>query len=236
MNILITNDDGIDANGIEKLAEVAKKFGEVWVIAPDGQRSAMSHRVSYFGEIIVKEYDFPVKNVHAFSCSGTPADCVRVGVLKIMKQKPDIVFSGINHGYNMAGDIQYSGTVAAALEAAFWKIPAIAFSRDMCDDFSTVDKYIEEVISKYIKMPLKQNQIWNVNFPNCKVEECKGFLENVSISYDDFYQDEYSEKINEDGSRSLQVVPNRNWKATEGTDLYGIINNYVTVGIVNNVK
>jgi len=114
--ILITNDVGIHANGLERLAEAASAYGQVWVIAPDGQRSAVSHSVTLYASVDVFPYDYPIKGVRAFTCSGTPADCVRIGILYLMPAKPDILLSGINFGYNMGSDIQYSGTVGAAFE------------------------------------------------------------------------------------------------------------------------
>ena len=96
--ILITNDDGIESDGIARLAEAAKEFGEVWIVAPESQRSAASHSITLRHPIDVLPHDFPVEGVHAFSCSGTPGDCVRVGSLNIMPVKPDVVLSGINFG------------------------------------------------------------------------------------------------------------------------------------------
>ena len=118
-HILITNDDGIGAEGIRKLAEIARGFGEVTVVAPDTQRSAASHHCIFSRPLILKEYNFGLYGVKAFTLDGTPADCVRVGIFAASDIKPDIVLSGINHGYNISSDIQYSGTVGAALEAAF---------------------------------------------------------------------------------------------------------------------
>lgn len=128
--ILITNDDGIDSDGIIRLAKIAVEFGEVWVVAPESQRSAMSHSVTLRHGIEAWKVDFPVSGVHAYACDGTPADCVRIGVLNIVPGKPDHVFSGINYGYNVASDIQYSATAGAAFEAAFQKVHTIAFSED----------------------------------------------------------------------------------------------------------
>ena len=104
--ILITNDDGIQSDGIIRLARAAKKYGKVWVVAPDGQRSAMSHRITLRETIEFFPVDFPVEGVHAYASTGTPADCVRFGILNIVKEKPDYVFSGINYGYNSGTDIQ----------------------------------------------------------------------------------------------------------------------------------
>ena len=128
--ILITNDDGIKSDGIVRLARAAKELGEVWVVAPDSQRSAMSHSVTLRHSIEAWKVDFPVPGVYAYACDGKPADCVRIGVLNIVPGKPDHVFSGINYGYNVATDLQYSATAGAAFEAAFQKIHTIAFSED----------------------------------------------------------------------------------------------------------
>lgn len=233
--ILITNDDGIEADGIEMLAKAAKQFGEVWVVAPEGQRSAASHRITYFSPIEAWEVDYPVEGVKAFACSGSPADCVRVAVKKILPRKPDFVFSGINYHFNASADIQYSATVGAAMEASFMKIPAIAFSREGCDCHETVDKYLPELMEKYMNMPLGPEQIWNINFPGCTLAECKGVLENRTVSHDDFYDDDYSETVLENGKISYMVTPMRNWEASEGTDLHALINNYVSVGVVKNI-
>ena len=118
MRILIVNDDGIRSSGLISLARMAVELGEVWVAAPESQCSAMSHRISVFGAVGVQpEPDFPVNGVKAYSISGSPADCVKVALAYIMKERPDVVFSGINNGYNVGIDILYSGTVGAAMEA-----------------------------------------------------------------------------------------------------------------------
>lgn len=130
--ILITNDDGIDAGGIRQLAETAKTFGEVWVVAPESQRSGKSHSVTYLEPLYVRERPGYMDGVKAYECSGVPVDCVRVGI-HLLGRKPDVVLSGINSGYNISGDIQYSGTAGAALEAAFWGIHAIALSQANLD-------------------------------------------------------------------------------------------------------
>lgn len=130
LSILITNDDGILSEGLVRLARAAVKLGEVWAVAPDGQRSAASHAITLHGTVDIFPTEFPVPGVHAYSCSGTPADCVRTGSLSIMPHKPDIVISGINNGYNTATDIQYSGTCGAAFEGAFQGILSVALSED----------------------------------------------------------------------------------------------------------
>lgn len=105
MRILVVNDDGIKAPGIKRLVQMAAGLGEVWVVAPAAQCSAMSHRITVRGDLEVKPYDFPATGVTAYSVGGTPADCVKVALGCLMTEKPDIVFSGINAGYNVGRDL-----------------------------------------------------------------------------------------------------------------------------------
>ncbi|MBE5926345.1 MAG: 5'/3'-nucleotidase SurE [Lachnospiraceae bacterium] len=234
--ILITNDDGIDSDGIIRLAGAAAEFGEVWVVAPDSQRSAMSHSITLRHSIEAWEVDFPVPGVHAYACNGTPADCVRIGVLNIVSGKPDHVFSGINYGYNAATDLQYSATAGAAFEAAFQKVHAIAFSEDACKVHEVTDRYLKEIIGELIDKPLGANQIWNVNFPGGSLSECKGILRDRMVSADVFYKDGYREIATSDGKISYMVDGIRNYDALEGTDLRAIFDNYVSVGVAANIS
>ena len=235
-SILITNDDGILADGIIRLAKAAKEFGEVWVVAPDGQRSAAAHSISLHSPVDVYPREFPVDGVHAYSCSGSPGDCVRVGALSIMPHKPDIVLSGINFGFNVATDIQYSGTAGAAFEAAFQKIHSIAFSEDACEIHEVTDGYLKEIIAELLNKPLGVNQIWNVNFPGCRLAECNGILRDREVSTDVFYKDRYNETTVSEGRISYMVEGIRNDSASEGTDLKAIFDNCVSIGIVTNIS
>ena len=180
--ILITNDDGIEASGLKRLALVASRFGEVWVIAPHDQRSAASHSLTIRESFEVHPYDLGIEGVKAFTCTGKPADCVRVGKLAIMPKCPDVVMSGINFGFNVAGDIQYSATLGAAFEAEYQGIPAIAFSESFSDDTSVTDRYLEEIMAELIDKPCEPGYVWNVNFPGCPLSECRGILRDRKVS------------------------------------------------------
>ena len=234
--ILLTNDDGIQADGIVRLAEVAKEFGDVWVVAPDSERSAMSHSLTLRRRVEVWEVDFPVPGVKAFACDGKPSDCVRIGALNIVPGRPDCVMTGINYGYNVAADLQYSATVGAALEASFQKLHAIAFSESNNGMHEVTDKYIRDIMAELIDRPLDEWQIWNVNFPGCTASECKGIMRNVAVSKDGFYEDRYDVQDVSEGRKSYMVDGIRRWEAGEGTDLYAMINNYVSIGVVNNLS
>lgn len=235
-NILITNDDGIDSDGIIRLARAATKYGKVWVIAPDGQRSAASHMITLRTSILVRKVDFPVEGVEAYATDGSPADCVRFGMLNIVKGKTDVVFSGINYGYNSGTDIQYSATVGAAMEAATVGVHAIAFSECMCEEHETADAYLDRVIEELIDAPLGDNQIWNVNFPKGTAAECKGIIRDRSVARNAFYKDKYDEEVLADGTLRLTVNGTYYEDALDGTDVKAIIDHYVSIGIINNLK
>lgn len=236
MRILITNDDGIEASGIIRLARVAREFGEVWVVAPESQRSAASHSISLHSAIdIYPCEDFPIDGVHAYSCSGTPGDCVRVGGLNVMPEKPDVVLSGINFGLNVASDIQYSATAGAAFEATFQGYHAIAFSEG-CNFQDVTDKYIREILKRLLDQPLKPGNIHNVNFPDCPLSDCKGILYNRTVSQGMFYKDHYNvvEELDDGGVRYM-VEGVYTPEAEEDSDYHAVLNNYVSVGVVNNI-
>ncbi len=236
MRILITNDDGIEADGIIRLAHVAREFGEVWVVAPESQRSAASHSISLHNPINVYPCDeFPIDGVHAFSCSGTPGDCVRVGALAVMPQKPDFILSGINFGCNVASDIQYSATTGAAFEGAFQEIPSIALSEGI-HRHEVTDKYIREILKKLFSETFKPGAIFNVNFPDCELGECKGVLYDRAVSRSMMFKDHYNvvEEL-DNGGLSYMVEGVYTPEAEEGTDYDAILNGYVSVGVVNNL-
>ena len=234
--ILITNDDGINADGIIRLAQAATEFGEVWVIAPDSQRSAMSHSITLRHSVDAWKVDFPVPGVHAYACSGTPGDCVRIGSLNIVPEKPDHVFSGLNYGFNAASDIQYSATAGAAFEAAFQGIHTIAFSEDACEIHEVTERYLKEIIAELLNKTLGVNQIWNVNFPGCQLAECNGILRDRKVSADAFYVDRYIETTVSEDKVSYMVEGIRNYSALEGTDLKAIFDNYISIGIATNIS
>lgn len=178
MRIMVVNDDGIESDGIRRLAGMAAELGEVWVVAPRHQCSAMSHCITVRGSLHVKEESFPVPGVKAYSVDGTPVDCVKVGIKYLLPQKPDIVFSGINFGYNVGADILYSGTVGAAMEALLNGIPAIAFSEERGGSGAAADTHLLPVVRKLLAKEIAKDEIWNVNFPGCPPEELQGIREN----------------------------------------------------------
>lgn len=168
MRILVVNDDGILSEGIKALADFLSKEHEVTVVAPDGNRSAFSHSLSIFKDIIVKELKITDK-YRTFATSGTPADCVKFAVHKFSDKKFDLICSGINKGHNLGSDTVYSGTISACLEGCFFGIKGIAFSNYAIKDcdFDGNIKTLSRIFDKLCDMA-SSDYVLNVNFPNGK--------------------------------------------------------------------
>ncbi|MGB0883418.1 MAG: 5'/3'-nucleotidase SurE [Flavobacteriales bacterium] len=175
--ILVVNDDGISAKGIRALLEVAKPFGEIYVVAPDSPQSGMGHAITINSFLRLDPQDFENGVEHEYACSGTPADCVKIAIQQLLPRRPDLVISGINHGSNESCNVIYSGTMSAAVEAAIEGIPAIGFS--LLDysahaDFSYSQDVAKRVITEVLSKGLPKDICLNVNIPKGKKEELKG--------------------------------------------------------------
>ncbi len=175
MNILVSNDDGIFSEGIFTLAKVLRDEGhKVYVVAPDGNRSAFSHSLSIFKELSLKKVNI-LDGVEWYSLSGTPADCVKFGIHYFDNVKFDLVCSGINHGGNLGTDVYYSGTVSAGVEANVCGIPAIAFSNNAFSsyDFVSSGEAVKKIMN-LLKNHLDTHCTFNVNIPNLPIDKIKG--------------------------------------------------------------
>ncbi|MCR4669657.1 MAG: 5'/3'-nucleotidase SurE [Saccharofermentans sp.] len=234
--ILITNDDGIRAEGISKLARAASKFGKVYVVAPATEKSGVSRGFTYKSPVFAEKFDIGIEGVTAYLTEGTPVDCVRIGVNSLLPQKPDLVLSGINDAYNISSDILYSATVAAGLEASFWGIRSICFSKMGPSSDDIVDRYLEELIERYMDKDPGWGRTWNINFPGCGLPSLKGIMEDCKMSDDDFYRDRYVRTDLDDGRIELRLIQERNWEVSSGTDVYAVVNGYISVGPVNCVR
>lgn len=177
MNILIANDDGIQAEGIRRLAKALSEKGDVYVVAPDRQRSASSHALSLHDPLHMVEVEDFDEAKRAWKISGTPADCVKLGV-DVLRRKGieiDVVYSGINHGANLGTDTMYSGTVSSAAEGVFLGLPAVAVS--VCDHYPD---YFEGACSLAVKVfehaleTKGQGRLISVNAPNLPLAELRG--------------------------------------------------------------
>ena len=175
--ILVTNDDGITAPGIRALIEVMNNIGDVVVVAPDSPQSAMGHAITINSTLHLHKIKITDGPQQEFSCSGTPADCVKLGLNELLDRKPDICVSGINHGSNSSINVIYSGTMSAAIEAGIEGIPAIGFS--LLDfswnaDFTPIKKFIRQITLEALEKGIPKDVVFNVNFPKLKENEIKG--------------------------------------------------------------
>jgi 5'-nucleotidase len=228
--ILVTNDDGITAPGIQNLVEAVKDLGKVVVVAPDKAQSGMGHaitigiplrlhRVNLFGDI------------EAWQCTGTPVDCVKLAVDKVLHHKPDICISGINHGANHSINVIYSGTMSAAVEAAIESIPSVGFSLldySLDADFSAARKYARLIVEQMLNSPNEKHTVLNVNFPIATPEEIKG----VKICRQAYakYEEDFLERVDPHGRKYYWLTGEFvNFDEGTDTDVWALANNYVSV-------
>ena len=237
MRILVTNDDGIRSPYLAMLAEAAKALGEVTVIAPMEQCSAMSHRITLYRPMEFQlQEDFPVEGVRAYRIDGTPADCVRISYHGLFEKgkEPELVLSGINDGANCGYDIQYSATVGAAMEAVLYHVPAICFSqrRGGCDQI--LREHLSTILMELAQnMPLR-GEAWNVNFPNCFPEQFRGILYDRRPAQTPFFDDVYYRQERGDGGHDILLRAEEITGAEEGSDIQALIDGYISVGVIRN--
>jgi 5'-nucleotidase len=175
--ILVTNDDGISAPGIRTLISAMNEIGDVVVVAPDSPQSAMGHAITINSTLHCNSIKIDDGPQIEYSCSGTPADCVKLGINEILDRKPDICVSGINHGSNSSINVIYSGTMSAAVEASVEGVPAIGFSLldyNWNADFGQIRDHVIKITKKALKEGIPSGNALNVNFPKLKKEEIKG--------------------------------------------------------------
>ena len=235
MKILVVNDDSISSPGLAVLAEAAAQLGEVYVVAPATQCSAMSQKLSIHADLLVEKVDFPVEVKAAYKVSGTPVDCVKVALQYILDEKPDYVFSGINEGYNVGYDIAYSGTLGATFEAVMNGIPAIAFSNAMFAPLDMAKKYLLPIAKELIEAGQGRGEVWNVNFPGDIGVEPKGILRDRPIGAIQCYTEAYLDEKLADGSVRLtgKGTPLTKEDALPaGSDVEAVLNGYISIGKV----
>src|SRR6185436_9044063 len=173
--ILITNDDGITAPGIRSLVEAARPLGKVVVVAPNKPQSGMGHAITIGTPLRMNKVEM-FDGIEAWQTSGTPVDCVKLAVDKILHRKPDICLSGINHGANHSINVIYSGTMSAAMEASIESIPSIGFSSldyRFEADFTDAKFYVHKIVKSLLKTKMDKHLLLNVNIPAVPLEELK---------------------------------------------------------------
>lgn len=229
--ILVTNDDGITAPGIALLVELMKQLGDVVVVAPDKPQSGMGHAITINSTLRIQ----PVK-IHGvvaeYSCTGTPVDCVKIAVNKLLPRRPDLCVSGINHGSNMSINVIYSGTMSAAVEGAIESIPSIGFS--LCDhsidaDFSATPDFIMQITKQVLEHGLPKDVCLNVNIPAIKRDEIKGI--RVCRQARANWIEELDERFDPSGKQYFWLTGKfDNFdEGKEDTDVWALDNGYVSV-------
>lgn len=229
--ILITNDDGVSAPGIRALIDVAKRIGDVYVVAPDSPQSGMGHAITVNNTIYCDAIDTSNPKVQIYSCSGTPVDCVKLAMSKILERKPDLCISGINHGSNSAINVIYSGTMSAAVEAGTQGIPAIGFSlldHSLEANFEPSKKFVEQLCKQALENGIPKNVVLNVNIPNLPEEEIKGT--KVCRQANAQWVESFDKRTNPHG-REYYWLTGKFVNLDEGkdTDEWALANGYVSV-------
>jgi len=235
MKLLIVNDDSIHAPGIELLVKAALELGEVTVVAPARQCSAMSQRITIRGALTVsKAEDFPLP-VDAWQVDGTPADCVKVALQYILAEKPDFVLSGVNAGWNVCYDIAHSGTLGAAFEARMYGIPAIAVSNAHGASLELAEAQLVEILKELTAQLPPAGAVWNVNFPGCDRHALKGILRDRTVAPVPLFREWYVPAELPGGSVSLTIDGTPLTDADgipAGTDLEAVLTGHISIGPV----
>ncbi|WP_027376828.1 5'/3'-nucleotidase SurE [Kaistella palustris] len=199
--ILVTNDDGITAPGIRHLVEFMNEIGDVVVVAPNSPQSGKGHAITINSTLTFEEISLEGPQ-NDYSLSGTPVDCVKFALDKILPRRPDLVVSGINHGSNSSINVIYSGTMSAAVEAGMEGLQAIGFS--LLDfswdaDFTQAKEFIQKIVKKVLENPLPKGVVLNVNIPKLKKEEIKGV--KVCRQAEAKWEENFDERINPHGKK-----------------------------------
>ena len=229
--ILVTNDDSIVAPGIRALIEVMKELGDVVVVAPDSPQSAMGHAITINNTLKLEKVHIDKELESEYSCSGTPVDCVKIAVNEILKRKPDLCVSGINHGSNSSINVIYSGTMSAAVEAGIEGIPAIGFS--LLDyswdaDFESIKTYVKQIATEVLKNGLPDGVILNVNFPKLGKNEIKGT--KICRQAKAMWQEEFDKRTNPQGKEYYWLTGKFvNLDKGTDTDEWALANGYISI-------
>lgn len=228
--ILVTNDDGITAPGIRKLINIMHTLGEVVVVAPDKPQSGMGHAVTVTSSLMIRQVEN--ENRHQeFSCNGTSVDCVKMGIKIVLGRKPDLVVSGINHGNNASVNVLYSGTMAAALEAAIEDVPAIGYSLNNYSieaSFEGFDNYIKAIATQVLSKGLPPATCLNVNIPDVDPSKIRGV--KIARQGRGFWHEKYDKRV-DPFKRNYYWLTGvfENMEDEDDTDIWALKNNYIAV-------
>ena len=229
--ILVTNDDGINAPGIRTLISVVKNIGDVIVVAPDSPQSGMGHAITINSTLHSSKITPKNSEIIEYSCSGTPADCVKLAINELMPRKPDLCVSGINHGSNSSINVIYSGTMSAAIEAGIEGVPAIGFS--LLDyswnaDFSHSKDFIRNITLNALNNGIPKGVVLNVNIPAVKKSDIKGV--KICRQAKAYWVEEFDKRKNPLGQEYYWLTGKFvNKDQGEDTDEWALKNNFISI-------
>jgi 5'-nucleotidase len=228
--ILVTNDDGVTAPGIKALMEAVKDLGKVVVVAPDKPQSGMGHAITIGHPLRLSSVQL-FGDIEAYHCSGTPVDCVKLAVDKVLHRKPDICLSGINHGANHSINVIYSGTMSAALEASIESIPSVGFSLldySIEADFSGAAYYANLLVKQLLTQKTDKHLCLNVNVPAVP----KSLLKGLKVCRQAYakYEERFDERHDPTGKKYYWLTGEfKNFDKGKDTDVWALKNNYISV-------
>lgn len=232
MRILLSNDDGIYAAGLRTLAERLSRDGkhEIYVVAPDRERSATGHCLTLHKPLRVQEEEMPGNVKKAWSTTGTPSDCVKLAVSELLEHRPDLVISGINNGPNLGSEILYSGTVAAAMEAAFLGLPSIAVSLFWGEHrrFEVAAEFIANLLNGVPKFEMRKRSLLNINIPSLPMDEIAGV--SVTEAGVRLYDDRFEKRADPRGKTYYWLTGHAiDTHESETSDVHAIINKRISI-------
>ena len=234
MKILVSNDDGILSNGIRALIEALSRENDVYVVAPDRERSAAGHSLTLHTPLRVEEVDAKYGAKRCWMTTGTPSDCVKLAINALLSEdeKPDMVISGINHGPNVGADILYSGTVSCAMEGAMMDYPSISTSlaslRNEYEDFIFAGNFIAEFIKRFDTYKLPPKTILNINIPGLEKEDISGIA--ITELGNRIITDKYEKRIDPRGKVYYWLAGELiNEPENASTDIAAIRNNKISI-------
>lgn len=225
MKILVTNDDGVFSTGVQTLAQTMEALGDVYIVAPDRERSAAAHSLTLHRPLRVEEI-----SPRVYAVDGTPVDCVNLAVYGILKGHPDLVISGINNGPNLGEDLVYSGTVSAAFEATFLGIPAFAISLAARKDYryQVAADFALKVATHIMRAGLPADTLLNINVPNVDEDEIHSY--KITHQGKRVFADAVVEKVDPRGKKYYWIGGgDQGFQEIEGTDFHAIANQYISI-------
>ncbi|MDP4285277.1 MAG: 5'/3'-nucleotidase SurE [Bacteroidota bacterium] len=229
--ILVTNDDGITSPGIRSLVNAVKDLGDVVVVAPDKPQSGMGHAITIGVPLRLSKVENIFGSIEAWQTNGTPVDCVKLAVDKILHRKPDICLSGINHGANHSINVIYSGTMSAAMEAAIESIPSIGFSlldHSIEADFTASEFYVNKIVKSLLKTKMDRHFLLNVNIPMVPLDLING-IKVCKQAYAK-YDEDFDERMDPTGKKYYWLTGVfKNFDKGEDTDVWALEHNYISV-------